>query len=289
MKLIKSILIFLLILSFSFVNLAKAQNANKALTVGQSTVLFSKALNENRNINIYVPEDYKANDTLKYPVVYILDGGLEEDFFHLSGIVRFNTQPWIARFPKSIVVGIENTNRRRDFTFAVANTDFIEKEGFKKSSFPQHGGSAKYMDFLEQELQPYMAKNYAIGQEKTVIGESLAGLFSTEILLKRPQLFNNYIIISPSLWWGEESLLKNATALLAKNLKNPVKVYVGLPNKAEDLKMHQAGEALYQTIKANKSIHAVFDYMPDELHSTVIHQAVYNAFKLLYPKTAYSK
>ncbi len=285
----KTIPLLLISLMFLFVHPVSAQTSNAPLTVGQSTVLFSKHLNENRNINIYLPEDYKANDTVKYPVVYILDGGLEEDFFHLTGIIRFNTQPWIARFPKSIVVGIENTNRRRDFTFAVANTDFIEKEGFQKSSFPQYGGSAQYINFLEKELQPYMTKNYAVNQQKTVIGESLAGLFSTEILLKKPDLFTNYIIISPSLWWGEESLLKQANELLNKNLKKPVNVYIGLPNKEEDLKMYQAGESLYQTLKGHQNLHVVFDYMPTELHSTVIHQAVYNAFKLLYPKIAYTK
>jgi len=50
--------------------------------------------------------------------------------------------------PASIVVGIENTNRRRDFTFSVSNTDFIEKEGFQKSSFPQYGGSELYIQAI---------------------------------------------------------------------------------------------------------------------------------------------
>src|SRR5690606_41817557 len=93
-----------------------------------------------------------------------------------------------ARFPRSIVVGIEGNVRRRDFTFAVANTDFIEKEGFQKSSFPQWGGSAPYIDFLEKELQPYIEKKYGGSGRKTIIGESLAGLLTTEILLQCPDI-----------------------------------------------------------------------------------------------------
>ena len=278
------LLVTVLLHAFGF-----AQHQSKPLTIGKSDLLHSKILNEDRVINLYLPEDYNPKDAVKYPVIYILDGGLEEDFLHITGIVRFNTQEWIARFPRSIVVGIQGNTRRRDFTFAVNDTNFIEKEGFKKSSFPAYGGSEKYMDFIEKELQPYIDKTYKTDTKKTVIGESLAGLFTTELLLKRPALFDDYIIISPSLWWGEEALLKEAQGLLNKNLTKKVKVYLGLPNKEEDVKMHHEGEMLYQQLKNNKNINLIFDYLPEELHSTVIHQAVYNAFKKLYPKTAYSK
>jgi len=159
------------------------QTAKEPLTIGESQVLFSKKLNENRRINVYLPEDYDSTGQTKYPVIYILDGGMEEDFVHLVGLVRFNSQPWIGRVPASIVVGIENTNRRRDFTYAVDNIDFIEKEGFKKEHFPQYGGSTAYIDFIEKELQPYIQQNYHTNGNNTLIGESLAGLLTTEVLL----------------------------------------------------------------------------------------------------------
>ncbi|SHL60855.1 hypothetical protein SAMN05444266_104151 [Chitinophaga jiangningensis] len=260
-----------------------AQINSQPITIGQTATLWSDILQENRHINIYLPEGYNAADTVRYPVIFVLDGGMEEDFFHLAGIVRYNTQPWIARFPRSIVVGIENTNRRRDFTFAVPNTDFIEKAGFKKTNFPQYGQSAKYIGFLEKELQPWLSKNFRVSEQRTVIGESLAGLLASEILLRHPQLFSTYIIISPSLWWDDESLLKTAVNV------TPARVYIGAPNKAEDKRMYEDAVKLYDHIKAAKNIEAVFDYLPEELHSTVIHQAVYNAFKKLYPKTALSQ
>ena len=201
------------------------QAQDKSLTIGKSDVLFSKILNETRNINITLPEGYNDDPNAKYPVIYILDGGMEEDFIHLAGIVRFSSQSWVNRLPGSIVVGIENTNRRRDFTFAVTNTDFIEKEGFKKSSFPQYGGSQHYMDFLEKELQPYITKNYRVNEQKTVIGESLAGLMATEILAKRPQLFSNYIIISPSLWWRTGFIKKCRNTAYQKSKKSGYDLY----------------------------------------------------------------
>ena len=53
--------------------------------------------------------------------------------------------------------------------------------------------------------------------------------------------------------------------------------------------MFKEAKGLYTVLKRQKNITAIFDHLPDELHSTVIHQAVYNGFKKLYPKTAYSK
>lgn len=266
-----------------------AQPEKKPLIFGSSVSFPSAVLNEERTINIYLPESYHENDSVRYPVIYVLDGGWEEDFVHIAGLVRFNSQPWIARFPESIVVGIEGNNRRRDFTFAVTNIDFIEKEGFSKTSFPAYGGSGKYIQFLENELQPSIENMYRTSGKRTVIGESLAGLLCTEILLKQPGLFDDYIIISPSLWWGEEALLKGARKLLSQNLKRTVNVYIGAPDKEEDAKMYAEAEQLYKILTSNANINSVFDYMPDEIHSTVIHQAVYNAFKKLYPKTMFSR
>src|SRR5690606_6859961 len=171
MRLLKSLFCFTILI---FGKTCIAQTVSKPLVVGSADVFHSKILNEDRVVNVYLPEGYQQNDGVEYPVIYVLDGGMEEDFIHIMGIVRFNTQPWIARFPRSIVVGIEGNVRRRDFTFAVANTDFIEKAGFHKSRFPQYGGSEKYIDFIEKELQPYIKENYSAGGRRTIIGESLA-------------------------------------------------------------------------------------------------------------------
>jgi predicted alpha/beta superfamily hydrolase len=118
----------------------------------------------------------------------------------------------------------------------------------------------------------------------------LAGLLATEILLKHRSLFDNYIIITPSLWWGDGSLLKEAATLL-QSAEEPVKVYLAACNQEEDKSMYEAAVALSEILKKNNGpkMETHYDYLPSELHSTVIHQAVYNAFRMLYPKTIYQK
>lgn len=281
MKFLVSPLVFLV---FSFSGFAQS---GQPVSIARTVQLPSRLLNETRTINIYLPGDYNPRDSAGYSVIYLPDGGIEEDFFHVAGIVRFNNQPWVNRFPKSILVGIENTNRRRDFTFPVENLDFVSKMGFKKEQFPSYGGSGKYIAFLQKELLPYIDSNYRTNTQRTIIGESLAGLLATEILLKHRQLFDTYIIITPSLWWGGESLLKAAPELLSTADKKKVKVYVGACNKDEDKVMHEDVVALSALLKKQQParLYHVYDYLPDEYHATVMHQAVYNAFKLLYPES----
>ncbi len=258
---------------------AFGQKEAQKISIGESITLESNILNETRTINIYLPPYYQPNDTIKYPVVYILDGGVEEDFVHLAGIFRVSSQPWINRFPEAIVVGIENVNRRRDFTFAVPNIDFLDKVGFSRDYFTQYGGAEPYAAFLEGELIPYINQHYPTTDERTVVGESMAGLMSAYLLTKHPQIFTNYIIVSPSLWWGEEQLLDETTACLLKKIKNPVNVYVGVPNEAEDQMMFDEAKRFYHMLQANPLIHSHFDYMEDEVHATVLHQATLNALK----------
>lgn len=263
----------------------------KPLNFGLLQVLHSQELGEDRVINIYLPPGYRAEDTQTYPVIYIIDGGAEEDFFHIAGIVRYNNQPWINRFPPSIVVGIENVNRRRDCTFAVPNLDFLDRVGFEKSAFASHGGSAQYIAFLERELIPFLAKNYKGVGERTLIGESLSGLLATEIFLKHRNLFDRYIIISPSLWWGDEELLKVAPELLKKSMGIATTVYIAAAKKEEDEIMYEVASKLNELVVeyGGPNVKVFYDYLPDKLHSTILHQAVYNAFKMMYPHTAYQR
>lgn len=255
------------------------------LVIGESHRITSQVLAEHRTVNVYLPEGYHRQDTNRYPVIYVIDGGIREDFLHITGIVQYSTQPWINRIPPAIVVGIETTERRRDCTFPVDNLNFLDKLGFDQKAFSKYGGSPDYIAFLEKELQPFIDSVYNTSASRTVIGESLAGLLVTEILIKHRHLFDKYIIITPSLWWGEGELLREAPSYLNSGKGNHVSVYIGACNKEEDPEMYRYAVTLYDLLalqdKRETDVH--FDYMPDESHATVIHQAVYNAFKILWP------
>lgn len=259
---------------------------SKPFVLGVIDEIQSEQLHEKRILNIYLPEGYAENDSVKYPVIYLLDGSADEDFIHVAGLVQFNSFPWVNRVPQSIVVGIANVDRKRDFTFPTT----IEAD---KKKYPTTGHSDAFIAFIEKELQPFIEKKYRVSGMKTIIGESLGGLLATEILLKKPTLFNKYIIISPSIWWDNGSLLNQSSALLEENFSQPTDVYVGVGKEgltptAVPRVMEVDANLLADKIRSSKSknVHVFFDYLPDEDHATIAHQAVMNAFKLLYAPPA---
>ena len=285
----RKIIIILAIICFTNISFGQSTKpgANNKFILGNIETIQSAILNETRTVNICLPEGYSPDSSATYPVIYLLDGGADEDFIHIAGLVRYYTTPWIARFPNSIVVGIENVNRKRDFTFTTSNLDFLSKVGFDKALFKDHGGSEKFISFIEKELQPFIQTHYKTNEGKTIIGESLGGLLASEILLKRPSLFDTYIIISPSLWWGGESLITEPTEISKNTFTGKLNIYIGASNKAEDTRMYNDAFALSQKLTkiSNKNVKVSFDYLPNETHATISHQAVYNAFKFLYPQT----
>src|SRR6476620_4632886 len=113
----KKIIYFLLLFCVSTL-----QAQEKDFVLGKIETLKSAVLNEDRKLNIYFPAEYEANTS--YSVIYLFDGSADQDFIHIVGIVQFANYDWINMLSKSIVVGIENVDRRRDFTFPTT----IEKD-----------------------------------------------------------------------------------------------------------------------------------------------------------------
>lgn len=270
--------------AFSQITKSNQADSSKPFILGVIEQIQSKQLNEKRILNIYLPEGYNNNDTIKYPVVYLLDGSADEDFIHVVGLYQFNNFSWINRVPKSIVVGIATVNRLRDFTYPTT----IEEE---KKKFPTAGHSDHFIGFIEKELQPFIEKEFKTNSSKTIIGQSLGGLLATEILLKKPTLFSKYIIVSPSLWWDNGSLLNQQSVMLEKNFSQPTGIYIGVgkegltPTKIPhvmEVDANLLAEKLSNT--KSKAVKVYFDYLPNEDHATIMHQAVFNALRLLYPE-----
>src|SRR5215475_12472669 len=132
---------FLLVLSISSAVPDKAS----PLLVGETFTINSRILNETRRINVYLPPAYMETSTTRLPVLYMPDGGIAEDFLHIAGLVQVSAGNRTMR--PFILVGIENTQRRRDLTGPTNNED-------DKKIAPQVGGSAAFRRFIRDELMP---------------------------------------------------------------------------------------------------------------------------------------
>jgi hypothetical protein len=178
---------------------------------GQSTiphdtlVIDSRVLHESRPINIYLPGAYR-DATQRLAVLYMPDGGMDEDFPHIVRAV----DALVARkaIPPTIVVGIPNTQRRRDLTGPT-------RVAADSAIAPHVGGSAAFRSFIRDELIPAIDKRYRTTSERAIIGESLAGLFIVDTFLHEPALFDRYVAFDPSLWWNHGALVDSTASLLA--------------------------------------------------------------------------
>lgn len=243
------------------------------LVIGEIKTIQSKILNERRVLNIYLPPDYLKEK--EYPVIYLLDGSANEDFLHIVGLVQFYQMQF--QMPEVIVVGIANVDRKRDFTFE-SNAEDLRKE------FPTSGGSERFIRFIENELQPYIQSRYSTSEKKYLIGQSLGGLLATEILLKKPQLFTHYLIVSPSLWWDSERLLSDAPALLQQSKNSGADVYVAVGMKEHPTMLKDTKDLIIAFRNAkNPKFKINLMEMNDENHATILHQSISDIFKRMFP------
>ncbi len=151
------------------------------IIIGHRTQIFSKILGEWRPLEIYLPDNFESSDG-SYPLMLVLDG--DWAFRYCVSIVDMISPNYL---PQMIVVGIPNTDRRRDLDPC-------------RTSDPQAiKDSEKFICFLKKELFVHLEKKYRIHEYRILVGHSLAGFFTAYILLKDPAMFSAFIASSPVL------------------------------------------------------------------------------------------
>ncbi|HYE57822.1 MAG TPA: alpha/beta hydrolase-fold protein [Rhodothermales bacterium] len=247
--------------------------ARAPLVIGETFTLDSRVLSETRRINVYAPAAYTASDTLRLPVLYMPDGGLGEDFLHVAGLVQILSLNGTMR--PFLLVGIENTERRRDLT---GPTEVASD----RQIAPRVGGSAAFRTFLRDELMPVIAATYRTTGERAIVGESLAGLFVVETLLLEPDLFDTYVAIDPSLWWNGGRLAAGALDRLRARPVAGKTLYLAESSQSE------IAAATTRLAAALRDVGLTMHHasLPAEQHHTVFHPAALAAFRTVFAPVA---
>jgi hypothetical protein len=245
------------------------------LVIGETFTINSKALNETRRINVYAPPGYNESPEMRLPVLYMPDGGIAEDFLHVAGLVQVSVGNGTMR--PLLLVGIENTERRRDMTGPTQNED-------DKKIAPRVGGSEAFRRFIRDELMPKIKRRYRTTDETAIVGESLAGLFVVETFLLEPDLFDTYIAFDPSLWWNSQKLVSDAGERLRARPKLAKTLYLASSN--EDIA--EATQRFVDILGKNapSGVRWYYERMPDEKHSTIYHPAALKAFRTVFKAAA---
>jgi uncharacterized protein len=221
------ILLFLLLAS------CEKEVFNPALTKEFSIVSTSNGAKY--NIKVALPENYNP-DTQKYPAIYLLDG--EEIFNFVSeNCHRISSDLGTSNV---LVVSIGYGNDRSfDYTPTKAN------EG--------GGGAEKFMLFIKNELIPEVETDYSADTSRAnriILGHSFGGLFGAYAFANFNNVFANYIILSPSLWYDNEIVLKQERENRNINKNNYQMVFLGL-GESEAGRMLAPFQAFYQVLQKN--------------------------------------
>lgn len=288
----KQILFILLILS---ADLSNAQSGNK-IVLGTIDSVYSGILGENRKVWIYVPngEGSGIYSKQKYPVVYLLDG--DAHFYSVVGMIhQLSSVNGNTICPQMIVVGIPNTDRTRDLTPTHVDVD----PPFMDSSFSKNtGGGEKFISFMEKELMPHIDSVYSTQPYKMLIGHSFGGLTAINVLVHHPDLFNSYVAIDPSMWYGKRKLLNEAKQAFSKHDYSGKALFIGIANTmnpgmdtSKVKKDTSAFSAHIRSIlelskyaKLNKQNKLKFDYRyyKDDDHSSSVLISEYDALRHIF-------
>lgn len=183
-------------------------------TIGMRDTLFSHILNQERNFIVYLPPSYYTVENQEYPVLYILDG--DYNFHYVSGLMELEGAI-SQRIPEMILIAISGQG-----TDTYRYNCKPDIQGVKDK-----GNADTVARFIAEELIPYVDKHYKTAKFKILSGHSLGGLFVINTALNHPQLFNDYIAISPSLWWEGNAINRIAREKINDDFNTEVYISLG--------------------------------------------------------------
>lgn len=227
---------------------------------------------------IQLPASYDAKPDQLYPVIYLTDAPYS--FPLVAGATRFPMNTGVMQQAIIVALSYENgsvgTNSRvRDFTPSTAN------------DWKQPTGNAKgHLALFRDAVIPLIEKNYrAQKTNRTFVGNSLGGLFGSYILLNEPDLFANYILGSPSIWFDSQKILKTP----ARKPTRATRVFIGVgeletPAYGEAQDMVAGARQLQQYLLAlnSRQLQLRFSVVPGARHETAFPTSAIQGLDWIY-------
>ena len=233
----------------------------------------SAVLGEERTILVRTPQGYER-DGQRYPVLYMTDG--DAHLQHTSATVSFLARN--GRMPEMIVVGITNTDRTRDLT----PTRVEQLPGNPNVRFPTSGGADKFLKFVETELIPQIEAKYRVQPYRVLAGHSFGGLFAVHAMLTRPDLFNAYVAVSPSLQWDNFLMIDRAKEFFKSRKEWNRTLFLSLGNEPGDI---DDGFKLFREVLDKQQVKG-FAWeavnLPDEDHGSVVLRSHYAGLRKVF-------
>ena len=199
---------------------AVASGAEATISMTEVTTLHSSVVDQDYQIYVALPLSYSKNSSKTYPVVYLLDGDL------LFGALTTPTRllQSVNELPELIIVGIG---------YGMPWDDTGEVKRLRELDFTPRAapgwGAAQFLEFIQDDLFPYIDANYRTDpMDRTIGGISYGGLFPLYVLFSAPETFNRYIAVSPSLWWNDRMIFEHEQEFADEHSDLPVNLFLAV-------------------------------------------------------------
>ena len=253
----------------ALLSLARNAPCAEPLANGDTVLLTSRVLGEERTILVSTPRGY-GQGTARYPVLYLTDG--DSHLLHTRGTVDFLVRNGLM--PDVVIVGVTNTDRTRDLT---PTKGFGRRQDGTPVLVETSGGAAKFLDFFERELIPYIEATYRTAPFRIFAGHSLGGLFALDALAERPGLFGATIAASPSLNWDNDVILDRTAKLLEGRKELRHTLFVTMADEEDGDPSPTRLDRLRKILKGTRAAGFAWGVMPmpDEDHGSVVLRSHY--------------
>ncbi|WP_339824001.1 alpha/beta hydrolase-fold protein [uncultured Parasphingorhabdus sp.] len=245
---------------------ARDSITSEPLTIGTSYLVSTHGVE--RRVNVVLPADYDKSDKT-YPVLIMLDAGLQQDFYLSLGMERWN-QLWQRSAPV-IFVGVETVDRQRELLPPTGAEAEMER-------YPTAGESAAFRKWLSASILPLVRGQYRDDGRAFLAGESAAGHFVAETWAVAPALFDGYAALSPSLQWDSQSL-SHSLAGMEKQDRPPL--FISLADEGGETE-----EGVLRFVAEAGSNLCFADRRTELAHATTLHGLLPEALQYLLPTKA---
>ncbi|WDE08841.1 alpha/beta hydrolase [Thalassomonas viridans] len=270
--------IFCLLMLALFQNTALAVEVIKKeeISVGTKVTIASKQLQEDRKLRIYTPGNFDRSR--QYQVIYLFDA--EYLFTSTIGIVESLVNS--HKIPPSIVVGIETTVRVRDYLPPINGEAKSRHQRWTKKKFLRFGGTENFTAFLTSELFPYIEQHYPVLPNRTLIGYSNAGVFGLHTLVNSPDIFTNYLLISPAAWWGNSEIDEHIARFSQSHQDYSGNLFLTVAGEGRGMYSNALRIASQLEAVAPKSFNWTFKQFESETHQSTVYPSIFQGLVTLF-------
>jgi len=240
---------------------------------------------------ITLPSDYKPEK--EYKILYYLDAWWLNDL--VQGCYRLkalSNKSLANNMDELILVGIAsvgnekdwNKQRNMDFTPSKYNLNVVMKWGEALLNDTTTGGAKEFLQFFKHQIITFVESNYKIeSSSRGILGHSFGGLFGFYSYINYPELFSNYILLAPSIWWNNSELMQDMESIICKR---EVKMFIAM-GTSEHLMLKRPLAVLIEELKEakNNKLKMIYKQYENEDHHSLLPQSIYDGIEWLYTKS----